>query len=86
MYEVVSIISGAGAAIWSKINFGPTGHHHPRGSRLLRICTVPSVSATFKCILEVVIYEGVQFCLSHFNCVKMAIFQLEREKNRRGPS
>jgi hypothetical protein len=26
---LVSIISGTSAAIWSKTNFEPTGHHHP---------------------------------------------------------
>jgi hypothetical protein len=28
------------AAIWSKINSGPTGHHHPQC-----VCTVPSAPA-----------------------------------------
>jgi hypothetical protein len=27
IYEAVSIISRTCAAIWSKANFGPTGHH-----------------------------------------------------------
>jgi hypothetical protein len=26
---LISIISGTGSAIWSKANFGPTGHNHP---------------------------------------------------------
>jgi hypothetical protein len=28
LYEEQSIISGTGAAIWSKTNFRPTGHNH----------------------------------------------------------
>jgi hypothetical protein len=62
-----------------KSGFGPTGHHHPRSSYLLRVCTVPSTSAVFKSMLGVVFCEGVQhrlrFCLDHLNCVKMAFFQ-----------
>jgi hypothetical protein len=27
--QLVSIISVTGVAIWSKTNFGPTGHHYP---------------------------------------------------------
>jgi hypothetical protein len=30
LYERVPIISGTGAAIWSKSNLGLSGHHHPR--------------------------------------------------------
>jgi hypothetical protein len=45
-------------------------------SHFLRFCTVPSASASFKRILEIVFCEGVQyrlrFCLDHLNCVKMA--------------
>jgi hypothetical protein len=36
-----------GAAIWSKTNFGPTGHYHPQSSPILCVCTVPSISAIF---------------------------------------
>jgi hypothetical protein len=43
----LSIISGTGAVIWSKTNLGASGHHHPRSSPLLRVCTVPSASAIF---------------------------------------
>jgi hypothetical protein len=72
-------ISGTGADIWSKSNFGPTGHHHPRSSPLPHVCTVLRASAIFKCILEV-FCEGVQhrmrFCLDYLSCVKMAAFQL----------
>jgi hypothetical protein len=32
-------------AIWLKTNFRPTGHHHPRSSPLLSVCTVPRASA-----------------------------------------
>jgi hypothetical protein len=39
------IISWTGAPIWSKTNFGPTGHHCTRSSLLPRVCTVPSASA-----------------------------------------
>jgi hypothetical protein len=39
----------------------------------------PGLLPFFKCILEVVICEGVQhfmlFCLDHLSCVKMAAFQ-----------
>jgi hypothetical protein len=69
-YEWLSIISGTGPTLLSKTNFGHTGHHHPRSSSLQRVCTVPSVSAVFNRILEVVFCEGVQ----------------HRLKNLRGPS
>jgi hypothetical protein len=45
-YKEPPIISGTGAAIWSEINFGTTGYHHPH-STLLRVCTIPSASAIF---------------------------------------
>jgi hypothetical protein len=57
--------SGTDAAIWSKTNFGPTGHHHPQSSPFLHVRTIPTASA----ILEVMFY------LDHLNCVKMAAFQ-----------
>jgi hypothetical protein len=48
----------------------------------------------FKCILEVVFFDGVQrrlrFCLDHLNCVKMAAFQFylqswkQRKVGKRG--
>jgi hypothetical protein len=85
MYKDPSIIYGTGAAILSKTNFGPTGHHHP----LQRVCTVPSASVIFKCILEAMFCEGVQhllrFYLDHLNCVKMAAFQfcIQSGKQRR---
>jgi hypothetical protein len=47
MYMVVSLISGAGAAIWSETNFGPTGHNHPRNSPLPHVWPVPRNSAIF---------------------------------------
>jgi hypothetical protein len=46
VYKETSI-SGTGAAIWSKTNFGHTGYHHLRNSPLLLVCTIPSASATF---------------------------------------
>jgi hypothetical protein len=42
-----SIISGTGAAIWSKTNFGPIGHHHPGSSSLTPVCTTPMASVIF---------------------------------------
>jgi hypothetical protein len=41
------IISGTGAAIWSKTNFGLIGHHHHPNTPLPRVCTVPRASAIF---------------------------------------
>jgi hypothetical protein len=84
-----SIISGTGAAISSKTNFGPTGHYRPWSSPLLHLCTVPRICAIFTLILEVVFRVGVQhclwFCLNHLNCVKMAAIQfyLQLEKQRK---
>jgi hypothetical protein len=86
-YKEPSIISWTGAAIWSKTNFGPTGHHHPRGSPIPHVCTVPSAS-------KVVFSEGGQhrlrLCLDHLSCVKMAAFQFYLQKENReksqGPS
>jgi hypothetical protein len=40
-------MSTTGAAIWSKANFGPTGHHHPRSSPFLGVCIVLGVFTTF---------------------------------------
>jgi hypothetical protein len=93
-YKEPSIISRTGTAIWSKTNFGPTGHHHPQGSPIPHVCTVPSASATFKCILNVVFCEGGQhrlrFCLDHLGCVKMAALQFylqqENREKLQGPS
>jgi hypothetical protein len=48
------------ADIWSKISFGLTRNHHHRISPLPSICTISSDSVIFKCILEVVLCEGVQ--------------------------
>jgi hypothetical protein len=71
----VSIISGTGAAIWSKSNVGPTVHHHPQSSRHPCVCIFSAFLSFFKCILEVVFCESVhkrlRFCLHHVNCVKM---------------
>jgi hypothetical protein len=78
VYKETPIISGTGAVIWPKTNLEPTDHHHPRSS-LPCVCIVPSVSAIFKCIQEVMFCEGVQrhlrFCLDHLSGVKMAAFQ-----------
>jgi hypothetical protein len=75
--------------MWSKTNFEPTDHHHPRSSTLPRICTVPSASAIFKCILKAVFCKGIEhrlrFCLDHLSCIKMAAFQfyLQSGKQRK---
>jgi hypothetical protein len=45
--KVVSTISGTGATIWSRTNFGPTGQHHSLSSSLPHVCTVPCASAIF---------------------------------------
>jgi hypothetical protein len=42
-YKESSIISGTGAAIKSKTNFGPIGHHQARSSPLLRMCKFPAL-------------------------------------------
>jgi hypothetical protein len=52
----MSIISGTGAAIWSKT----TGYHHHQSSLISRICTIVIASAIIELILEVVFLEGVQ--------------------------
>jgi hypothetical protein len=52
-----------------------------------RVCTVPSASAIFKCILEVVFGEGVQhrlhFYLDHLSCVKIAAFQFYLQSRKK---
>jgi hypothetical protein len=73
------IILGTCPAIWPKSNFGLTGHHDSWRSPLPRVCAVPSASAIFKLILEIVFGESVQyrlwFCLDYLNSVKMTAFQ-----------
>jgi hypothetical protein len=66
-----------------KTNVWLSGHNHPGISALPCICTDPSASVIFKCILEVVFCEDVQhnlwFCLNrlnHLNYAKTAAFQL----------
>jgi hypothetical protein len=54
IYETVSIISGTGAAIWTKTNFGPTGRHHPRSIPFHMHAPFPALLTIFKCILKVV--------------------------------
>jgi hypothetical protein len=63
IYEKVPIISGTSATIWLKTNFGPTGYHHPQSTPFPRVCTIPSASVIFKCILEALFCDGVQQCL-----------------------
>jgi hypothetical protein len=38
-YKKPTIISGTGAAIWSKTNFELTDHHHPHSSNIYNINT-----------------------------------------------
>jgi hypothetical protein len=73
---LVSIISGTGAAPWSKTNFWPTGHHHSRSSPLPCICTIPSTSAIFLNASLKSCRVRVWDCLDCLICVKMAAFQL----------
>jgi hypothetical protein len=94
IYVVVFIIFRIGAAIWSKTNFGPTGHHHPRSSPLPHVCTVPSTCTIFLMHSGSLFCDGVQhhlrFCLDHISCVNTAVFQfyLQSGKQKRcgGPS
>jgi hypothetical protein len=44
-YKELDIIFRTGSAIWSKTNFGPIGHLHPRNRSLPHVCTVPSASS-----------------------------------------
>jgi hypothetical protein len=46
-YKEPSITYRSSAAIWSKTNFGPTGHHYPRSSPLPHVWTVLNASAIF---------------------------------------
>jgi hypothetical protein len=81
-YIEPSIISGTGSALWTGTNFGPTGHLHPPC-----VCTVPSASAIFNCILEAEFCEAVQhrlrLCLHYLSCVKMAAFQFYLQPRNR---
>jgi hypothetical protein len=48
-YKDPTIISGTGAVIWSKIKFGPTGHHHPelvpvKSTRVVLVMTFRAVT------------------------------------------
>jgi hypothetical protein len=53
-----SIISGTGAdAIWSEMNFGPTGHHHLEVIPFHAYAPFPALLPFFKCMLEVVFCE-----------------------------
>jgi hypothetical protein len=47
MYMVVSLICGAGAAIWSETYFGPTGHNLARNSPLPHVWPMPRACAIF---------------------------------------
>jgi hypothetical protein len=57
--NTIYIISWTGAAIWSKTNFGPTGHHHLEEVPFHMYVLMPFL----KCILQVVFCVGVQHCL-----------------------
>jgi hypothetical protein len=82
-------VSGTSAVIWSKTNFGPTGHHYSRISFMPPVCTVLSASSILKCILEVVFCKYVEhclrFCLHRLNSFKMVAFQfyLKSQKKRK---
>jgi hypothetical protein len=88
-YKERSIISETSIEIWSKTNFGHTGHHHPQSSSLPCVSTFPSASAIFKCLLEVLFCEGVQhrlpFYLNNLSCAEMAAFHshLQSGKQRK---
>jgi hypothetical protein len=60
---------------------------HPRNSPHQEVCIVPSASDILKCIMEVVVCEGVQhrlrFCLDHLNCVKMTVLQFYLQLGKR---
>jgi hypothetical protein len=52
LYVVISTSSGTAAAIWSKTNFGPTGHHL-RSSPRPPVRVVPSAAFMFRrCTLQ----------------------------------
>jgi hypothetical protein len=65
-----------GVAIWSKTNFGPTGHHQPQRSSIL--------NASTKCIMKVVFCEGVQYRLRLSQNGGLSVLSSigEKEKNR----
>jgi hypothetical protein len=67
------LISGTGADISSKTNFGPTGHHHSPTAPFSSHAPFPALLPFFKCVLEVAFCEAVlhrpRFCL------KMVAFQ-----------
>jgi hypothetical protein len=82
MHKEPSIISGTGAAIWSKLIFGL----EVVSSRVY--APFLGLLPCFKWILEAVFCEGIQyrlrFCLDHLSCVKMTVslFHLQL-KNRK---
>jgi hypothetical protein len=84
-FKEPSIISGTGAATWSKTNFGPTGH----ALKVVPFCAYalfPAILPFIKCIMEVMFCEGVHHHL-HLNCVKMAAFEFHlqlREQRKVG--
>jgi hypothetical protein len=79
-YKEPSIISGTGAAIWSKLTFGLLATITLEIVSFHAYALFPVLLLFLKCMLEVVISEGVQYCLQlcleHLKCVKMAAFQL----------
>jgi hypothetical protein len=74
-----SIISRTGAAIWSEVSLGPTGHHYPDLVSFLACSPFTALLLFIRCILKVVFCAGVRnrlrYCLNHLNYVKMAAFQ-----------
>jgi hypothetical protein len=57
---LVFIISGTGAAIWSKPNFGHSGHHHLKVVPFHMYAPFPTLLQFFKCILKFMFCEGAQ--------------------------
>jgi hypothetical protein len=39
---------------------GPNGQHHPPSIPLPCVCIIPNASIILKCMLEVVLFDGVQ--------------------------
>jgi hypothetical protein len=94
MYRELSIISGTGADIWSKSNFGPPGRYHPWSSPHPHVCTVPSTSAIFKhpgnCVLwgcsalPAILSWSCHLCQSGVLSVLPSIWEIG--ESSRGPS
>jgi hypothetical protein len=71
VYNVVSIVSKTSVAIWSKTNFGHTGHYHKRMQYPQIFCHF--LNASWKSC-SVCVQNCMWICLVHLTCVKMAAF------------